>query len=150
MNEIMEKTRELGELIQNSEEMKNVKNAEILQENDDKAQELLKEFNMQRMNLARDMQNNKISQEEAIKQNNEAFEKMLKESESIKKYIDAKHEFDSLVNQVNQVLNFYITGQDPNCTHNCSTCGGLPLKAIIYVCRDVCGGKIEKTINIKL
>ena len=44
MNEIMEKTRELGELIQNSEEMKNVKNAEILQENDDKAQELLKEF----------------------------------------------------------------------------------------------------------
>ncbi len=123
MNEIMEKTRELGELIQNSEEMKNVKNAEILQENDDKAQELLKEFNMQRMNLARDMQNNKISQEEAIKQNNEAFEKMLKESESIKKYIDAKHEFDSLVNQVNQVLNFYITGQDPNCTHNCSTCG---------------------------
>ncbi|MCI8520687.1 MAG: YlbF family regulator [Clostridia bacterium] len=124
MNEIMEKTRELGELIQNSEEMKNVKNAEILQENDDKAQELLKEFNMQRMNLARDMQNNKISQEEAIKQNNEAFEKMLKESESIKKYIDAKHEFDSLVNQVNQVLNFYITGQDPNCTHNCSTCGG--------------------------
>ena len=81
----MEKTRELGELIQNSEEMKNVKNAEILQENDDKAQELLKEFNMQRMNLARDMQNNKISQEEAIKQNNEAFEKMLEESEKIKK-----------------------------------------------------------------
>ena len=31
MNEIIEKTRELGELIQNSEEMKNAKNAEILQ-----------------------------------------------------------------------------------------------------------------------
>ena len=35
MNEIIEKTRELGELIQNSEEMKNAKNAEILQENDE-------------------------------------------------------------------------------------------------------------------
>ena len=34
MNEIIEKTRELGELIQNSEEMKNAKNAEILQENE--------------------------------------------------------------------------------------------------------------------
>ena len=66
MNEIIEKTRELGELIQNSEEMKNAKNAEILQENDDEAQALLKEFNLQRMNLARDMQNNKISREEAI------------------------------------------------------------------------------------
>ena len=42
MNEIIEKTRELGELIQNSEEMKNAKNAEILQENDDEAQALLK------------------------------------------------------------------------------------------------------------
>lgn len=54
--------------------MKNAKNAEILQENDDEAQALLKEFNLQRMNLARDMQNNKISREEAIQKNNEAFE----------------------------------------------------------------------------
>ena len=110
MNEIIEKTRELGELIQNSEEMKNAKNAEILQENDDEAQALLKEFNLQRMNLARDMQNNKISREEAIQKNNEAFEEMLEKSESIKKYIDAKKEFDAMVNQVNQMLNFYITG----------------------------------------
>ncbi len=124
MNEVIEKTRELGELIQQSEEMKNVKNAEILQENDDKAQELLKEFNMQRMNLARDMQNNKISREDAMKKNNEAFDALLEKSETIKKYIDAKKDFDSLVNQVNQILNFYITGQDPNCTHDCSTCGG--------------------------
>lgn len=124
MNEIIEKTRELGELIQNSEEMKNVKNAEILQENNTEAQELLKEFNMQRMNLARDMQNDKISREDAIKQNNEAFDALLEKSEVIKNYIEAKKEFDTLVNQVNQILNFYITGQDPNCTHDCSTCGG--------------------------
>lgn len=124
MNEIIAKTRELGEMIQNSEQMKDVKNAEILQENDSQAQELLKEFNLQRMNLARDMQNNKISREDAIKKNNEAFDNMIAKSESIKKYIEAKKEFDTLVNQVNQILNFYITGQDPNCTHDCSTCGG--------------------------
>lgn len=124
MNEIMEKTRELGELIQNSEEMKNAKNAEILQANNDEAQELMKEFNLQRMNLARDMQNEVISREEAIKKNNEAFEAMLEKSEVIRNYVEAKKAFDSMVNQVNQMLNFYITGQDPNCTHNCSTCGG--------------------------
>lgn len=124
MEKIIEKTRELGELIQNSEEMKNVKNAEILQENNTEAQELLKEFNMQRMNLARDMQNNKIPREEAVKKNNEAFDALLEKSEVIRNYIEAKKEFDSLVNQVNQILNFYITGQDPNCTHDCSTCGG--------------------------
>lgn len=124
MNEIMEKTRELGELIQNSEEMKKAKNAEILQGNNDEAQELLREFNLQRMNLARDMQNKVISREEAVKKNNEAFEAMLEKSEVIKNYIEAKQEFDAMVNQVNQVLNFYITGQDPNCTHDCSSCGG--------------------------
>lgn len=124
MNDIIAKTRELGEMIQASEEMKVVKNAEILQENDDEAQELLKEFNLQRMNLARDMQNNKISREDAIKKNNEAFDALLEKSETIKKYVEAKQKFDSMVNQINQVLNFYITGQDPNCTHDCSTCGG--------------------------
>lgn len=124
MNEIMDKARELGELIQNSEEMKKAKNMEILQNNDDAAQELLKAYNMQRMNLARDMQNNKLSREEAVKKNNEAFEEMLSKSEAIKNYIEAKKEFDSLVNQINQILNFYITGQDPNCTHDCGTCGG--------------------------
>ncbi len=124
MEQIIAKTRELGEMIQSSEQMKNVKNMEILQQNDENAQKLLEEFNLQRINLARDMQNEKISREEAVKKNNEAFEAMLEKSETIRKYIDAKKDFDMLVNQINQVLNFYITGQDPNCTHDCSTCGG--------------------------
>lgn len=124
MNEILEKARELGALIQASEQMKNVKNAEILQENDDNAQELLREYNTKRINLARDMQEGKISREEAVKQNNEAFEAIISKSEAISRHIAAKKEFDQMVNQINQILNYYITGQDPNCTHDCSTCGG--------------------------
>ena len=104
--------------------MKKVKNFEILQNNDDEAQNLLREFNLQRMNLARDMQSGKISREDAIKKNNDAFDAMIEKSATIKNYIEAKKEFDALVNQVNQILNFYITGQDPNCTHDCSTCNG--------------------------
>lgn len=124
MMDVTQKARELGELIQSSEEMARVKKAEIAQEADDEAKELLKEFNMQRMNLARDMQKGDISREDAVKKNNEAFDALIEKSETIKEYIDAKREFDAMVNQVNQILNFYITGQDPNCTHDCSTCGG--------------------------
>ena len=124
MNEVLDKARELGMLIQASEQMKNAKNAEILQANDDQAQELMKEYNLKRLNLARDMQAGKISREDAVKRNNDAFDEIVEKSDSIKKYIEAKKEFDTLVNQVNQILNFYITGQDPNCTHDCSTCGG--------------------------
>ena len=124
MNDILEKTRELGKLMQNSEEMKKVKEAEAAQSLDEAAQELLKEFNLNRMNLARDMQNGNITREEAIEKNNKAFDEVLEKSETIKKFIEAKNEFDAVINQMNQILNFYITGQDPNCTHDCSTCGG--------------------------
>ena len=122
--DIFEKTRELGELIQNSEEMKAVKAAELAQAEDENAQTLMQEFNLNRMNLARDMQSGKVSREDAIKKNNEAFDDICNKSETIRNYIEAKKNFDAVVNQVNQILNYYITGQDPSCTHDCSTCGG--------------------------
>ena len=122
--DIFEKTRELGEMIENSEEMKRLKIAETLQAEDEEAQNLFGEFNLKRMNLAKDMQEGKISREEAVKKNSEAFDEMVEKSELIKNYIDAKKEFDQMVSKINGILNYYITGQDPNCTHNCSTCSG--------------------------
>jgi len=125
MTEIIEKTRELGELIKNSPEMQRVREAEAKQAEDENAKTLMIEFNMNRMNLGRDLQNGKITEEEAIKSNNEAFEKMVAQSETIKEYVEAKKELDRVVTEVNGVLNFYITGQAPGgCSHNCATCGG--------------------------
>ena len=122
--DIFEKTRELGEMIQESEQMKKAKDLEAKQQSDEEASALLKEFNLNRINLARDMQNGKITKEAAIEANNKAFDNMCEKSQIIREYIAAKQEFDSLVQQVNQILNYYITGTDPNCTHDCSTCGG--------------------------
>lgn len=124
MTPIIEKTRELGELIAGSEEMKRVKEAEAKQEADENAKTLLLEFNMNRMNLGRDIQTGKITEEDAIKLNNEAFEKMVSSSDSIKEYVEAKKAFDKVVNEVNGVLNYFITGQAPGCSHDCSSCGG--------------------------
>lgn len=122
--DIIEKARELGEMIQQSEQMAKMKELEAKQAADETAQTLLQEFNLERMNLARDMQSGKISQEDAVKKNNDAFDAILEKSPVLKQYVDAKGEFDGLVNQINGVLNFYITGQDQNCTHDCGTCGG--------------------------
>ena len=121
---ILEKTHELGELIKESAEMKALNEAEEVQKNDAKAEELLQEYNLKRMNIARDFQEGKIQQAEAIIKNNEAFSEMVKANKSIADYVEAKKAFDEMVAKVNQVLNYYITGQDPNCTHDCSTCGG--------------------------
>lgn len=120
---IKEKTQELGEMIKNSEEFKNLKVAEEVQNNDETAQELLKEFNLKRMNLARNMHNGEITQEDAIKQSQADFD-ALAENEVIAAYLEAKKAFDAIVEDVNETLNYYITGQVPGCTHDCSTCGG--------------------------
>ena len=120
----MEKARELGEALAASGEMKKFKEAELLQSQDETAAALMQEYNVTRMNLARDMQNGKLERGEAIKKNTDAFEAMVQKSETIQNYVNAKRDFDTLVQKMNQLLNYYITGQDPSCTHDCSTCGG--------------------------
>ena len=104
--------------------MKRAKDLEAKQQSDEEASALLKEFELNRLNLARDMQNGKLSREEAIQKNNQAFDELCEKSPIIREYIEAKQQFDAMVQQVNQILNYYITGTDPNCTHDCSTCGG--------------------------
>lgn len=121
---ILEMANELGKMIKESPEMEALNRAEATQEQDEAAKELLKEFNLKRMNLVRDMQENKITREEATKKNNEAFAEMLEKSETIKAYVEAKKDFDAVVTQINSIINMYITGQDGSCTHNCATCGG--------------------------
>lgn len=122
--DIFEKTQELGRMIQDSDEMKRMKEAEAAQMADEEAQKLLGEFNLARMNLARDMQEGKIPKEEAVKKNNLAFAEMVSKSKVIEEYVEAKKAFDAVISKINGVLNFYITRQDPNCTHDCSSCGG--------------------------
>ena len=122
---IIEKTRELGEMIRESEEMKAYKEAEIAQQQDEATQECMKAFNLNRLNLARDMQNGKLSREEAVEKNNAAFEKLCEDAPLVRDYVDKKEKFDALVKQVNNIINFYITGQvEGGCSHDCSSCGG--------------------------
>lgn len=121
---IIEKAHELGKMIGESDEAKALSAAEAAQAADDEAQQLIADFNIKRLNLAREIQSGKITEEEAIEKNNAAFDELVKSSESIKAYVDAKKKFDDMVNSINNVINVYITGGQNGCTHNCSTCGG--------------------------
>lgn len=122
--DIFKKAHELGQLIKDSDEIKALKAAEAAQESDEEAQKLVAEFNMKRMNLAKALQEEKITQEDAIKENNSAFEEMVAASKVIKDYVEAKKAFDKMVNGVNNIINIYIMGEQGGCTHDCSTCGG--------------------------
>lgn len=120
---IKEKAEELGEMIKASKEYTAFKAAEDVQNNDETAQELLKEFNLKRMNLARDMHNGVITQDEAVKKSQEDFDALAQNS-VIAAYIEAKNAFDAVVEEVNATLNYYITGQQPGCSCDCGSCGG--------------------------
>lgn len=121
---ILDKTRELGEMIQESEEMKAFKAAEAAQKADEATQEHMREFNLKRLNLARKMQNGELSREDAVEANNKSFDELCEKAPLIREYVEAKQKLDTMVQQVNQIINYYITGQTGDCTHDCSTCGG--------------------------
>lgn len=121
---VIEKTRELGEMLRDCEEMKAYKAAEDLQKADEFSQECMREFNANRLQLAREMQSGKLSREEAVEKNNEAYEALVEKAPLIKDYVAKKAAFDTLVQQVNQIINFYITGSTGGCSGSCSTCGG--------------------------
>lgn len=121
---VTDKARELGALLQESDEMKAYKEAEAAQKTDEETQEHMSRFNLNRLNLARDMQNGKISREEAVEANNKAYEELLEKAPLIKDYVEKKKALDALVNQVNTIINFYITGSTGSCGGNCGSCGG--------------------------
>lgn len=121
---LTEKAHELGKMIKESPEMEKLTACEAAQAQDEAAQELLREFNLKRMNLVRDMQSEKISREDAARMNSEAFNEMLEKSAVLAEYVEAKKDFDAVVQSVNGIINYYITGEEPGCTHDCSTCGG--------------------------
>lgn len=129
MENIYDKARELGKLIQDSPEMAAVKEAEKKQEEDEKAQEMIKEYNLLRMNLARKAQSENATPEtlkEIREELNKEFAK-LTENQSILAFINAKKAFDVMVGNINDILAFYITGEEPkksSCSSDCSSCGG--------------------------
>ena len=127
MAEIFEKARELGEAIIESEEYKALKKAEEEQENDPVALELLKNYSELRQALAAEIQKGDVGEERMAQirdQLEEAYEKMTT-NDHITAYINAQRLFQAIIDQMNSIISFHITGKMPGgCSGSCSTCGG--------------------------
>ncbi len=127
MKEIIEKAKELGALLQSSEQVQKYNAAKAAYEQDDEAQKLIKEFNLHRMTMmtlssGEEADETRIAEvEERIK----AVYGKIMECESMKNMQETGKAVEEMMGQVNGVLSFYITGEEPqSCTHDCSTCGG--------------------------
>ncbi len=127
MAEIFEKARELGEAIIESKEYQELKKAEANQENDPEAMKLLEDYSTLRSKLAEEIQKGDVSEERMKKirsELEEAYEKVT-ENDNITAYINAQRMFQAIIDQMNNIISFHITGKMPGgCSGSCNTCGG--------------------------
>lgn len=126
--DVLEMAKELGKAIAGSELMTAFKKAEDAQNNDDKAQQLIGEYNLKRMQLMQRAQKEDATQEEfekIRKELSDEFDKLM-QYEPIKNYVTAKNELDTVLEQVNNIISFYVTGKTANdgCSGSCSSCSG--------------------------
>ena len=131
--DIIEKTRELGKLIQEEEAYKKLHDAEYNADNDSELQELIKEFNLKRLQINTETQKtNKDS--EKIQELNSEMQKIyanIMSNQNMIDYNSAKQEFDQITTRIMTILQNCAQGEDPettdytpSCSGSCSTCGG--------------------------
>ncbi len=127
MTEIIEKAKELGALLQSSEQILKYNAAKAAYEQDDAVQKLVQEFNLHRMTMmslseAEEQDAERIAEvEERIKG---VYEKIMA-NEKMQVMQETAKAVEEMMGQVNGVISFYVTSEEPSsCTHDCSTCGG--------------------------
>ena len=123
MEELILKARELAEMIKTSKEYLLAKETENIQANDEKAQEMIKEYNEKRRDIAVKMQYGQMSDEETEalrKEINEAFDKLM-EYDVIRNYVEAQKDFE-ILNQ--EIMNIIAGAVNGGCSGSCSSCSG--------------------------
>ena len=118
-------TRELGAAIQQDTRYVNLQVARQNNEDDEGLQELIKEFNLQRMSL-----NNEVSKderdEEKIKAVNAAVRSVYDEimnNPNMAAYEAAKQEMDALTAKITGIISLCVNGEDPETCEPSGGCG---------------------------
>ena len=126
MEMILEKAKELGKLIEESEIVVKQKAAKAEFDSSAELQELIGAFNLAKMSLMNESNKDKPDAEkteEFRKQTTEAYEKVMTHP-IMQQLNDAEIALEGLLNQINAILQQSITGETGGCTHNCATCSG--------------------------
>jgi len=115
----------LGQALLESEQFVEQKASENALLADEKAQALLLEY--------RELQNKMVEQakDNVSKEDLETIRKTLLDKQMelneypiTKRYFDGKKAFEQMMQEVNSVLEHYLTGGESSCSGSCETCGG--------------------------
>ena len=130
MDKVFEKTRELGRALLECEAYKQMKQAEDRAMKNEQAAAAMGEFLEKRTQL-QDMVQGENPDPVALRRLSDemdAAQERLQMMDDIVALNDAREAFNGLIGQINQVLQFIVTGnmEEPagGCTGSCSTCKG--------------------------
>ncbi len=125
--QIIEKARELGKLVAQSDEVKELAAARAAYEQNAELQDLNGQFNLHKFSIAAiSKQENPDEQRIAGHEDKlrEIYDKIMSHK-VMTEYQQKSAAVEQLVGQINNIINFYITGgEQSGCTGSCATCGG--------------------------
>ena len=123
--EIMELAAKLGQAIKADERIAKMNVAREAYEKDEKIQALMMEYEAQQNALAEAYKVDPIDSAVivAIEGRLQGIVAEVTTSESFVNINKAQEAVNALMQEVNEEIEFQITGQRPSCTHDCSTCG---------------------------
>lgn len=129
MDQIIEKAKELGELLKQSEQYKSYQVIKAEYEADSELQKLIGEFNLKKMAVMNEMQKEENSDGEKLKALQDDMRKAYAAAMSngtMTKYMKTKEIFENMVNDMYSIINYAITGVKSNgCDgSHCDSCGG--------------------------
>ena len=128
MDNVFKKTRELGEALLESEVYLKMKDAEDRAMANADAAQTMADFLEKRGELQSMMQSDNPDPG-AMKRLSEELDDLQDRLQMIDDIValnDARNAFNSLIGQINQVLQFIVTGRmdEPGCGGDCGSCGG--------------------------
>ena len=121
---IIDKAREIGNMLKESKQMADLKKAEEALMQDEKGKNLLNELYMLQQEMSEKM--SETTDKSVIDDIKERYTKKQNEILSYDithSYFETKGNFDKLMKQINDVIIYCITGQEPCSDDNCSSCG---------------------------
>ena len=133
MNEVFQKTRLLGEALLECDEYKAVKKAEQKAMLNKEAAQAVGRFIELRSEMESIMQSDEKdwARVKKLTEEMDSLKSFMNENEDLVELDKARGAFQDLINQINSVLHFIVTGEmdeGSRCTGNCTSCGGCSAK----------------------
>ncbi|HEX2928017.1 MAG TPA: YlbF family regulator [Ruminiclostridium sp.] len=123
--DIIEKARELGQMLASSKEMEEYNNSEAAMKSDDKSTTLMSEYKQLQIEMVRLTRSGAEAQAiEDTKQKLLAKQLEINTYEITMNYLTAKANLEALMKKVNDILIYSITGESECSDEKCKTCGG--------------------------